>query len=353
AVQSGNQITLTNGLVSATLDGDHGGTFSSLKALHAAGDKELLDGFGDDITYWTDTGDVYGAFFGDMIARESEVTAQLTVLASGPLLARVQAVFMLGGQQVVKTVTVRADDPLVEVELELPALPDSIAIAHTSTILDTDTRTDDLGFGAFNHKIDARPIAPGDRTYRREIFYPIMYWSDVSKDELGLTLITHGLQGVSGGATRGVMLVRQARGDNESVSDPGVHHLRYAYLPHMGNAMDAQPWINAYEFNQPLIVAWKRGRAVSVQLPFDNGVRSRESENLESGSSLPPIFSLLSTQDAVIADLYRQGDQLEAVVLNYSPTGSASVQVRNQRIALPQSVFTLMPLPSVDIPSQR
>jgi hypothetical protein len=353
AIQSGNQITLTNGLVSATLDGDHGGTFSSLKTLSAADDNELLDGFGDDITYWTDTGDVYGAFFGDMIARESEVTAQLTVLASGPLLARVQAVFMLEGQQVVKTVTMRADDPLVEVELELRALPDSIAIAHTSTILDTDTRTDDLGFGAFNHKIDTRPIAPGDRTYRREIFYPIMYWSDVSKDELGLTLITHGLQGVSGGAERGVMLVRQARGDNESVSDPGVHHLRYAYLPHVGNAADAQPWINAYEFNQPLIVTWKTARGIHIQLPFDGDAKSTGLEILENRAAFPMSYSMLSAQDAVIADLYRQEDQLEAVILNYSPTGSASVQIENQRIALPQSVFTLMPLPSVDIPPQK
>jgi alpha-mannosidase len=353
AIPSGNQITLTNGLVSATLDGDRGGTFSSLKALNAAGDKELLDGFSDDITYWTDTGDVYGAFFGDVIARESDVTAELNVLASGPLIARVQAVFMLGGQQVVKTVTVRADDPLVEVELELRALPDSIAIAHTSTILDTDMRTDDLGFGAFNHKIDTRPIAPGDRTYRREIFYPIMFWSDVSKDELGLTLITHGLQGVSGGARRDMMLVRQTSGDNESVSDPGVHHLRYVYLPHVGNATDAQPWINAYEFNQPLIVTWKTAQGIHVQLPFDEEAERTGLENPENSAALPMSYSMLSAQDAVIADLYRQGDRLEAVILNYGPTGSASVQIGNQRSALPQSVFTLMPFPSLEIPPQK
>lgn len=341
---SGNKITLFNRLVSVTLDGDHGGTFSSLKLSNPANDKDFLNGFGDDVTYWTDTGDVYGAFFGDMIARESEVTAQLTVLASGPLIARVQAVFMLGGQQVVKTVTVRADDPLVEVELELRALPDSIAIAHTSTILDTDTRTDDLGLGAFNHKIDTRPIAPGDRTYRREIFYPIMYWSDVSKDELGLTLITHGLQGVSGGATRGVMLVRQASGDYESVSDPGVHHLRYAYLPHVGDATDAQPWINAYEFNQPLIVAWKGGQAVNMQLAFDNEVRIREFENLGDRSPLPVTFSLISARDAIVADLYREEEKVMAVVLDYDPMNGGMIKVGEKEIALSQNVFTSMPL---------
>ena len=352
---SGNKITLFNGLVSVTLDGDHGGAFSSLKLSNPANDKDILNGFGDDVTYWTDTGDVYGASFGDVIARESEVSAQLTVLASGPLIARVQAVFMLGGQQVLKTVTLRAEDPLVEVELELRALPDSIAIAHTSTILDTDTRTDDLGLGAFNHKIDTRPIAPGDRTYRREIFYPIMYWSDVSIDELGLTLITHGLQGVSGGATRGVMLVRQASGDNESVSDPGVHHLRYAYLPHAGTATDAQPWLAAYEFNQPLIVTWKKGQSINVQLPFDGETKLRALENSVPGSRLPLMFSLFVAHNAVVTDLYRDGEQIEALVLNYNPASSGTVQADEEQLTLPPDIFTLIRLSpsSLNIPLQK
>jgi hypothetical protein len=354
-MQNGNRITLSNGMVSVNLDGDHGGTFSSLKSFTAAEGKELLKGFGDDVTYWTDTGDVYGATFGDVIARESEVTANMTVLASGPLLARAQAVFTLGGQQVVKTVTLRANDPMVEVELDIRALPNSVAIAHTSTILDTDMRTDDLDFGAFNHKIDTRPIVPGDRTYRREIFYPIMYWSDVSKDNLGLTLITHGLQGVSGGAQRGVMLVRQASGDYESVSDPDVHHLCYAYLPHAGTAEDAKPWLAAYEFNQPLIVAWKTGQGVNVGLPFDNEVRSRELENLGDASPLPPVFSLFSARDAIVADLYREGDQVMAVVLDYDPMNDGVIQVGEDEVAVPQSVFTLLPLPplSLNLPLQK
>ena len=155
--------------------------------LNGADDKELLKSFGDDVTYWDDTGDVYGAFFGDVRARESEVSADMTVLASGPLIARVKAVFMLGGQQVIKTITMRAGDPLIEVELDISTLRETTAIAQTPTILDTDMRTDDLGFGAFTHKIDTRPIASGDRTYRREIFYPIMYWSDVSSNDVGLT----------------------------------------------------------------------------------------------------------------------------------------------------------------------
>lgn len=352
-VSNENRVSLTNGLVSVTLDGDHGGALSSMRLSAANGDQELLASFGDDVTYWNDTGDVYGASFGDVRARESQVTAQIMVLAPGPLIARAQAIFTLGGQQVIKTVTLRADDPLIEVELELNALPETTAILQTPTILDTDLRTDDLGFGAFTHRIDSRPISSGDRTYRRSIFYPIMYWSDVSTEDLGLTLITHGLQGVSGGATRGVMLVREVTQDEEGLTDPGMHHLRYAYLPHTGTATDGLPWLAAYEFNQPLIVTWKTGLELNVQLAFDDHVAVRELASFGNGSPLPKSLSMLSAQGALIADLYRAGDQVEALVLNYDPAASASLQFAGGEITLPKSPFALVPLaPWGDLPPQ-
>ena len=344
--QNGNQVTLTNGLSSVIFDGDHGGAFSSLKLLNDANAKELLTSFGDDVTYWDDTGDVYGAFFGNMRARESDTTAQMIVLASGPLIARVQAVFILGGQQVIKTITLRADSPLIEVELDIRSLPETTAIAQTSTILDTDVRTDDLGFGAFTHKIDTQPITEGDRTYRRSIFYPIMYWNDVSTDDIGLALITHGLQGASGGGERGIMLVREVTQDKEGVTDSGIHHLHYAYYPHQGNAIDAQVWKYAYEFNQPLIAAWKTGQAINVQIPFDEDVNIGDLDSLVNSPALPNTYSVLSSQDAVISDLYRLGDLVEAAVLNYDPAKAGTIDFGGQQIALPQGAFTLFPLPS-------
>ncbi len=343
-IQNGNQVTLTNDLASVTLDGDHGGTFSSLKLLNKTDSTELLKSFGDDVTYWDDTGDVYGAFFGNVRARESDVSANLAILASGPLIARVQATFTLGDQQIVKTVTMRADNPLIEVELDMSALPETTAIAQTETSLDTNMRTDDLGLGALTHTIDTRPITSGDRTYRRSIFYPIMYWSDVSSGGVGLTLITHGLQGVSGGPIRGVMLVRDVTQDKEGVTDLDAHHLRYAYLPHSGTANDVQAWKYAYEFNQPLIVASNNGKTINVQLPFDEDIESRRLQNQENSPALSLTFSMLSTQEAVVADLYREGDQIEAVVLKYDPAKTGTINIDTQQITVPQSAFTLLPL---------
>ncbi len=344
--RNADQVTLTNSLVSITLSGDHGGAFSSMKLdPGSAAPQELLSGYGDDVTYWDDSGDVYGASFGQERARESEVASRIEILATGPLLARVQATFSLGGQQVAKTVTMRAGDPLIEVELDLNVLPETSAIAETPTILETSTRTDDLGFGAFTHTIDTRPIVPGDRTYRRAIFYPIMYWSDASNDNLGLTVITHGLQGVSGGATRGVMLVRQVTQDPEGLTDPGVHHLRYAYLPHSGMVTNASPWVAAYEFNQPLIVTWQDDEQINVQLPFDEATPLRRFDLVVSSPGLPLKSSILSAQGAIIADLSRRGDLIQAVIVDYDPTGSAALQTIGGVIPLPKSVLTLMQLP--------
>ncbi|MGB8212591.1 MAG: glycoside hydrolase family 38 C-terminal domain-containing protein [Anaerolineales bacterium] len=343
--RQGDLITLANGLVSVTLDGDHGGAFSSLAIANGpAASRELLSAFGDDVTYWDDSGDVYGASFGQVRARESKVPARLDILASGPLVARLQAVFTLGGQPVVKTVTMHADDPLVEVDLDIQALPETTAIVETPTILDAATRTDDLGFGAFDHPVDTQPIVPGDSTYRRAIFYPIVYWSDVSTSNVGLTIITHGLQGVGGGATRSLMLVRQVTKDPEGVTDPGIHHLSYAYLAHTGTATQARPWLAAYEFNQPLIVAWKSNTQVTVQLPFDGNTPARQFNNESASPAMPASFSLLSARNAVVADLYQPAGALQALIVDYDPSSPASLQVGQQQMALPGSPFTLFPV---------
>lgn len=98
----GENITLSNGLVSVTLDAARGGTFSQLKLIDGA---NLLTGPGDNLRYWNDTGDIHGARFGEMLWQASEVAAQMEVLAEGPLITRAQATFDLGGVSLTKTIT--------------------------------------------------------------------------------------------------------------------------------------------------------------------------------------------------------------------------------------------------------
>ena len=66
-------------------------------------------------------------------------------------------------------------------------------------------------FGVVPRPLWEKAAPPDERTitYRREVFYPIMSWGDVSADGAGLTLLTHGLQGLGGTRTLNLMLVRE------------------------------------------------------------------------------------------------------------------------------------------------
>jgi hypothetical protein len=342
--QAGSHVTLSNGLASITLDGDHGGTFTNMKA----GGTELLSGPGDDITYIDDQGDVYGASFTSERARSSQTSAQVMVLGAGPLLARAQAVVRLGGQPITKTVTLRAGSPLIEVVLEIAALPETTVIAQTPTTRQANIRTDDLGFTTYTHPVDNSPIVSGTITYRREVFYPIMTWGDVSTDDAGLTLITHGLQGLGGTQTLNLMLARDVsdggRPTSEGVKDRVYHTLRYAYLPHAGTAAAATPWRAAYAFNAPLIPVWKAGGEIAVQLPFLSGPPIRPPSAGLAGRTFPPSFSLISADNGIIADLYRRDDQIEAVIFAADPTAPVTLTT----VGIPRSVapapFTIIPV---------
>jgi Glycosyl hydrolases family 38 N-terminal domain/Glycosyl hydrolases family 38 C-terminal domain len=334
AFQGSGRITLSNGLVSVTLDAAHGGAFSEL-SLMGETPGELLNGYGDDLVFQADNGDVYGATFGAELARQSQVSARLVLLAQGPLLARAQASFSLDGQPITKTITLRADSPLVEVSLQVHALPQTSALLEIPTNLKAQSRTDDLGFADFQHSVDARPIQPGDRTYRREIFYPVTYWSDVSSGGRGLSLITHGLQGV-GGINNLTLLLARSVSDNgqEGVNDIQHYTLLYAYYPHLGDAGRAQPWLQAYSFNQPLIPVWRVSDMFHIQLPFQESARVQPPA--PGSPALPPSFGLASSEGGPIIDLAPQDGQLHALVVNYGEV-PASLHTSAGTLALPAS----------------
>jgi len=346
--QDGPRTTLSNGLVRVTLDAARGGAFSSLAA---AGGPELLAALGDDVVYLDDTGDVYGGQFGAEHARESAVPAQITVLASGPLIARVRVTFTLSGQLITKVVTLQADSPRLDVALDLAALPQTSALVQTATSRVTGMRTDDLGFSALTHPVDDRPITPGTSTYRREVFYPITAWSDVSADGAGLTLITHGLQGLGGTSTLNLLLARQVDGggkpDSEGLTDRATHRLRYAYLPHTGAA--TQPWQASYDFNQPLISAWRADdHTVAVQLPFIGDVPSDNAPRLlprpPAARAFPARYSLLAAASGIVADLVRHDGRLDAVAIDYDPPRPTVLAIAGRSVQLPTVAFSVTPI---------
>lgn len=336
--RNGDHITLSNGLVSVTLDAVRGGTFIELKAADGA---NLLTGPGDNLRYWNDTGDIYGARFGEILWQASDVPAQLASLTEGPLLARAQATFTLGGIPLTKTITLRADSPLIEVMLDIRALPETSALAHTPTTLAAEQRTDDTGFMPFTHPIDSLPVTTGDITYRRKIFYPIVYWSNITYNDLGLTLVTHGLQGVAGTDALNLMLVRSVTDDDgEGVTDLGYHTLRYAYAPHTGLLPQAPALAEA--FNQPLIPVWRTASNISVRLPFTT---PRQFNQLTDGRTFPNSQSLLIAEHGRVIDVYEQDGQTLAVVLGDDPAQPVTIDWQGRPMTVTVNGLAIVPLP--------
>jgi len=169
------------------------------------------------------------------------------------------------------------------------------------------------------------------------VFYPIMTWADVSADGAGITLITHGLQGLGGTDTLNLMLVRDVsdggRPTSEGVRDRAYHTLRYAYMPHTGNVAAAATWRAAYAFNQPLLAAWQAGDHLQVQLPFMAAPGSFPVAAV--AQHLPPTFSLISVDNGIIADLYRRNDRIEAVILAGDSNTPATLTGGSPRVLAP------------------
>ena len=101
----------------------------------------------------------------------------------------------------------------------------------------------------------------------------------------------------------------------------------------------------AYEFNQPLIPAWRSDGHINVQLPFDEATPLRQFEDTSSSPEWPDSFGLLSAQNAIVTDLYQGGGEVEALTLNYDPSKLATLQLSEQQITLPPAVFTITPIP--------
>jgi hypothetical protein len=153
------------------------------------------------------------------------------------------------------------------------------------------------------------------------------------------------------------MLVRSVTGDAEGVTDLEYHTLRYAYLPHRDTATQAQPWLAAYAFNQPLIPVWRSGAAPTKMLnvyfaqgthtsgvatPGPHFSRQLPVDTAAPSFSLP--FSLISADNGLIVDLYRRGDQVEALVINYNPANPTTLQTGQTQTKLKGNWLEIVPV---------
>ena len=128
----------------------------------------------------------------------------------------------------------------------------------------------------------------------------------------------------------------------EGVTDTDLHTLHYAYYPHPGDTVTAEPWQEAYAFNQPLILVWRSGEQLNVQLPFWGEPLSYP---LEHGvTKAPETRSLASAESGVIVDVYLDGDQLYALVMDYDPLTPSTLETTQGLLKLSLGWLWLTPV---------
>jgi hypothetical protein len=133
------------------------------------------------------------------------------------------------------------------------------------------------------------------------------------------------------------------RPTSEGVRDRAYHRLEYAYAPHQGAAADAQPWIAAYAFNQPLIPVWRLGERIAVQLPFEQ-MPPRVFAADPAARALPATFSVAAADSGMIADLYRRDGRIEALVIDLDPATPVSIAAGGTQTRLPPAAIARVPV---------
>lgn len=115
--------------------------------------------------------------------------------------------------------------------------------------------------------------------------YPMLKWIDVSTAERGVTVLNDCKYGydVQGDGTIRVTLMR-APYNPDPVADVGVHHMRFAILPHDGTLDKAGAVHEGVAFNKPLLSRWDVNRnassADSANQPLTQSACSVDAPNI-------------------------------------------------------------------------
>lgn len=85
--------------------------------------------------------------------------------------------------------------------------------------------------------------------------YPTQKWMDLSDSEHGVSLVNDCKYGCDVNGTEMRLSLLRCSYEPDPIPDKGVHHFKYALLPHKGDWRSANSLRAGYELNQPLLVA--------------------------------------------------------------------------------------------------
>ncbi|MEM1930163.1 MAG: hypothetical protein QXH81_09355 [Thermofilaceae archaeon] len=288
----GGKAVLENAYVRLVVNVEKGGLIEEL--VDKVSGSRLLRAPSGEILFYRDWGDVYGFSLGSPVAVSRAFSvAKAEVVWSGPLVAKL-LLQLKGATDVQLEYTVCYDVRGVDLSVTVAALKDTTAVLALSGIAGRVVRG--APFGA---------VEGGDAR-----FWPVAYWFAIEPLR-GPSLLV-----INRGAAQGVRflvgsveigLTRDCstpKADKITFTDQDWHTIELRLLAYSGGWRDNLVWLEAYDFNNPL---------VAVVVTPDR-------------AKLPPRFGLLSANwGAELVDALPLQDWNVLTFSNYLPTRSITL----------------------------
>ena len=319
AKDSGNAITLENGILRVSVD-KQSGCITSLFQKKSNFETLASGACGNQLQFFKDNPKDYDAWNVDpgtydvppaTIDRADSVELVKTAEPGIRVTRQYQ------NSKFVQTFSLSAEGDMVDIDNEIDwheahiLLKAAFPVAATS-----DFATYEIPYGSID-----RPTTRNNSWEKAQFEVPAMRWADLGDGKHGLSVINNTKYGYDGvGNLLRLTLLRSPKWPDAD-ADMGHHHFHYAIYPHAGTWKDAMTVRHGYEYNYPL--AAEAATAHAGSLPAEHSFASVTPENVV-------LTAVKKAEDAkgLIFRVYEWAGK-DATVEFHVPPGASGATVTN------------------------
>ncbi|MBE9011996.1 alpha-mannosidase, partial [Pseudanabaenaceae cyanobacterium LEGE 13415] len=293
-VSEPNAFVLENAFIKVTVDPETGNLFSVFDKIH---DREILNGFGNELQAFQDSGQYWDAWNIDpnYVKRPLE-PFQLLEINHGKWRTYFPAI------KVKRAFRQSTFEQWYYLEPNAPILKISALInwqerhvlvkAAFPLHLDADFATYEIAGGVIDRTL--HPQTPAESA-KWEV--PALGWMDINDGEYGVSVLSDCKHGYDCQSNRVRLTLLRGSEFPDPQADLGQHEFTYAVYPHSGNWKVAQTPRKSYELLQPL-------QAVTLSYPYEQG-------------TLPPVHSSIDLQaeNLILTSLKQSEDNPDEYIL--------------------------------------
>jgi len=309
--QEGNKLVLENDQILARLDAGQGYAITEL--VEKAGGQNLLTGpSGDPVLYYDEGGlwrlgnESEGKAQFRELARGSQSSSQVEILATGPVMGRVKVSSTVGGEEVTREYRVGAGSSRLVCFLTAKMSQEK----HSLTVRFKTAVTDGSATMAIPYGEISRPY----QYLFTPTFWPGLEWFDLANSSLALGFLSRAASAWHHDQDGEVELILLRNTPMETWdllgargTDPDEHTLAYAIFPHPGQGWrEANLWREGVGFNSPLMAA----------------------ETTSHPGGLPSEFSLIQVSDPrVLVTAVKPAEDSKGIIIRLFRSGTETLEV--------------------------